>query len=424
VAANITSNRRMSSTHRYVHGLKRDGDVVHGRNELDSHADTIVLGRNFVILQYTGRECDVAPYSDSYEPIRNIPIVTGGTAITNKQTGETTILVFHEAIWMGDQLDKSLLNPNQLRHHAVIVQDNPFDSQSLHLSSHDDEITIPMYADGTVIYFLSRTPTDFELSHCRHVQLSSNSPWDPRDVQFPTTAHHMEEAIFHTIGKVRQFDLSAQDEDEPITTSIGSRLISEVKVDGSEPKDIPIPRTFATGKRYTDVSAQELSERWFIGLAQAHETIKVTTQNYTRSAILPLSRRYRADRVFEKPLLRGDFYTDTMDGRCKSVSGNRYAQIMANKDFFAVAYPMATKFGAGDSLRQFINEYGRPEKLTFDGSQEQCGKKTEFMHNVRKYSINYHVTEPYRPNHNFAEGVIREIRKKWYRIMVRRSVPQ
>ena len=128
--------------------------------------------------------------------------------------------------------------------------------------------------------------------------------------------------------------------------------------------------------------------------------------------------------MFEKPLLRGDFYTDTMDGRCKSLNGNRYAQIMANKDFFAVAYPMTNKSGAGDSLRQFINEYGRPEKLTFDGSQEQCGKKTEFMQNVRKYSINYHVTEPYRPNHNFAEGVIREIRKKWYRIMVRKSVPQ
>ena len=38
------------------------------------------------------------------------------------------------------------------------------------------------------------------------------------------------------------------------------------------------------------------------------------------------------------------------------------------------------------------------------------------MKNVRKYAIKYHVTEPERPNHNFAEGVIREIRKKWFRI--------
>ncbi len=188
--------------------------------------------------------------------------------------------------------------------------------------------------------------------------------------------------------------------------------------------DVPLPKTFAKSKRHANVTAQELSERWLIGLTQAHETIKVTTQNCIRSAVLPLSRRYRADRVFEKPLLRGEFCTDPMDGQSKSIKGNRYAQVFANKDFFAIAFPLATKAGAGDALRQFINEFGRPERLTFDGSQEQCGRKTEFMANVRKYSIDFRITEPHRPNHNFAEGVIREIRKKWFRIMVRKNVPQ
>ena len=324
---------------------------------------------------------------------------------------------------MGDQLDHSLLNPNQLRHHGVVVQDNPYDTQSLYLSSQDDEITIPMHSNGTIIYFASQTPTDFELSHCHHVNLSSNAPWNPRDMQFPRIAHHAEGAIYHTVAEVHRFDLSKQSDDEHITKLVASRLISEVQTAESN-QDVPLPRTLASGKRHADVTALELSENWFIGIAQAHETIEVTTQNFTRSAILQLSRRYRADRVYEKPLLRGDFYTDTMDGRCKSMNGNRYAQIMANKDFFAVAYPMTNKSGAGDSLRQFINEYGRPEKLTFDGSQEQCGNKTEFMQNIRKYSINYHVTEPHRPNHNFTECVIREVGKKWYRIMVRKSVPQ
>jgi hypothetical protein len=101
-----------------------------------------------------------------------------------------------------------------------------------------------------------------------------------------------------------------------------------------------------------------------------------------------------------------------MDGSCKSLKGNKYAQFMANKDFFAVAYPLYSKACAGDALRQFVNEYGRPEKLTYDGSQEQNGPKTEFMANVRKYSIDHHTTEPYQPNHNFAEAVIREVRRK------------
>ena len=71
---------------------------IHGRMELDSHADTIVLGRNAIVMHYTNRECDVAPYSDSFEPIRNVPIVTGATAVTSTTTGETLILIFNEAI--------------------------------------------------------------------------------------------------------------------------------------------------------------------------------------------------------------------------------------------------------------------------------------------------------------------------------------
>ena len=424
VAANITVNRRTRAS-KVSRTKVLAPEPFYGRMEMDSHADTIVLGKNAIVLQYTNRVCDVAPYADSYDPITDVPIVRGATAVTSPLNGETYILVFNEAIWMADHLDHSLLNPNQLRHHGVTVQDNPYSDVSLHLSSSDDEFIMSMQTDGTTIFFDSRTPTNEELAHCHHIELSSNAPWNPRDVRFPEPTHRAEEE--HPMNGINElhssdrFDLSEAREIN-ISRVISDRMISEIRVGG--PADVPIPRTFASDKRHTGISAQDLSERWFIGLAQAHETIKVTTQNCTRSAILPLSRRYRADRVFEKPLLRGDFYTDTMDGRCRSLNGNRYAQVMANKDFFAVAYPMMSKSGAGDALRQFINEYGRPEKLTFDGSQEQCGRKTEFMANIRKYSIDYHVTEPYRPNHNFAEGVIREIRKKWFRVMVRKSVPQ
>jgi hypothetical protein len=113
-----------------------------------------------------------------------------------------------------------------------------------------------------------------------------------------------------------------------------------------------------------------------------------------------------------------------MDGRHKSLDGNKYAQVFATKGFFAVAYPMESKSGAGEALRQFVHDFGRPERLISDGSREQSGKKTEFVRNIRKYSIDHRVTEPDRPNHNLAEGVIREIRKKWYRVMMKKSVPR
>ena len=87
---------------------------MHDQIELDSHAETIVFGGNFTPMQYFGRECDVTPYTDAYEAIKSVPIATAGTAWTSTETGKIYILVFHEGLWMGDQMEHSLLNPNQL----------------------------------------------------------------------------------------------------------------------------------------------------------------------------------------------------------------------------------------------------------------------------------------------------------------------
>ena len=84
-----------------------------GRLEMDSHADTCVLGQNFVIMEYSGRVCDVYPYSQEYQAIKDIPIVRGATAVQDQETGETIIIIVNEGLWYGDKLDHSLINPNQ-----------------------------------------------------------------------------------------------------------------------------------------------------------------------------------------------------------------------------------------------------------------------------------------------------------------------
>ena len=112
--------------------------------ELDSHADTIVCGSNCVILHYTGKECDVSPYTDTYEAIKSVPIVQAATAYDNPETGETTILIFNEAIWMGNLLDHTLVNPNQLRAYGITVQDNPFSTAPIYISTEDNDFIIPL----------------------------------------------------------------------------------------------------------------------------------------------------------------------------------------------------------------------------------------------------------------------------------------
>lgn len=428
------ATRRIISVHgssdcrpasRIISHVQHDSSI-YSRMELDSHADTVVLGSNCVVLSFTGRECDVSPYSDTYQAIKGVPIVSGATAWTSQSTGETYILVFHEALWMGGVLDHSLLNPNQMRQFGVIVQDNPFDADQMHIATEDDELVIPLESEGTTIFVNTRTPMEQELQEKRHIHLTSKAPWDPRDVCFPEPTRLVEEGrLASRVNQIRSVAHLDNDGDAiyQSTQQFAERLVAQVNIT-EIPSDVPTRKTVLSKERHSQVSPEELADRWCIGLTQAKNTIEVTTQTSARSALMPAGRRYRADRVFERPLLRGHFYTNTMDGRVKSLDGNKYAQVFASKEFFAVAYPMESKSSAGDGLRQFVHDYGRPEKLTFDGSREQCGKKTEFMKNVRKYSVDYHVTEPERPNHNFAEGVIREIRKKWYRIMVRKRVPQ
>ena len=39
-------------------------------------------------------------------------------------------------------------------------------------------------------------------------------------------------------------------------------------------------------------------------------------------------------------------------------------------------------------------------------------------------NINYHVSEPGHHNQNPVEGVIRELRRNWYRIIIRKHIPR
>ena len=155
-----------------------------GHIELDTHADTTVLGLNCVVVSYTGKECKVSPYSSQYEAVRNVPVVTGATVWTNAVDGTAYLLIFHESLWMGDKLDHTLVNPNQLWAYGVSVQDNPFHAK--HLSITIDDVSVELYSEGTIICGGTRTPTESELSQLPRLILTSLHDWDPHNVCFPS----------------------------------------------------------------------------------------------------------------------------------------------------------------------------------------------------------------------------------------------
>ena len=169
-----------------------------------------------------------------------------------------------------------------------------------------------------------------------------------------------------------------------INRKISSLKILELGKPSIDPgkSDVQITHTFQSSDRHLYVTAQDLSERWGISISTSTNTSKKTTQKFLRSAVLPLSRRYRMDRVLTRKNLQGDWYTDTIDARCKSLEGNKYAQVFVNRAFFSRIYPMGSKNKAGDALRLLCQEFGVPKRLTFDGSKEQINPGTEFMKQI------------------------------------------
>ena len=89
---------------------KEKGQVYVDVTELDSHADTNVVGRNTLLISYTDRVCEVSPYSNEYQPKKKVPIVSAVTEYTSA-CGENYILILNEALWMLN-LNHSLSNQN------------------------------------------------------------------------------------------------------------------------------------------------------------------------------------------------------------------------------------------------------------------------------------------------------------------------
>jgi len=148
-------------------------------------------------------------------------------------------------------MEHSLINPNQIRATGIKLCDDPTDPYR-DLGIEVEGITIPFHMEGSICSFKSRTPTDWELKNCRHIELTSDAEWEPDGLHFGL---HSESLL-----------------DAPITIS-----------------------AYKTRHRRSDISPEVLARQWGIGLATARQTLQVTTQAGIRHALHPLTRRYRTD---------------------------------------------------------------------------------------------------------------------------------
>ena len=165
-----------------------------------------------------------------------------------------------------------------------------------------------------------------------------------------------------------------EDDDSPMVGEEGPRKMAMVN----------------TRARHTELSVEEVSRKFGVGLETARKTLKATAQFGIRHAVHPLSRRYWTDVMQSKrKRLNDTFYTDTMFSGIKSIRGNTCAQVFTNGKFVHIEL-VARKSQAGEALNSMIDEVGIPDKLVFDGAKEQTGKESDFMKSVKRSSHTPH----------------------------------
>jgi hypothetical protein len=241
-----------------------------GHLELDSHADTCTAGMNARVLAYTNKICEVSPYHPQYKAVQNVPIAQVGVAYTHPDTGTTFILVLNQALYV-KELPHTLINPNQLRCHGIIVDDCPRHlspdpekaKHSIFMPEYD--LRLPLAMKGILSYLPVRYPTDKELDSCQWIELTSDKEWDPHAQDYAE--------------KERLVDIAAD-------TPIHDRIIASFNSSSSNPLElyqhvnpdhIQVAVTESHTRRYA-ISPEKLASKWNIGLDTAKRTLDATTQ--------------------------------------------------------------------------------------------------------------------------------------------------
>ena len=134
------------------------------------------------ILAYTNQKCNVAPYSDGYEPVMDVTIVHAKTRYTISN-GRNFILVLNEALYMPN-LPHSLVNQNQIQNFRIVIQDNPYLRDPMNLRSPENDFIACLESTGTIIHSNAWSPTSDELNKSPRLHLALQQPWDPYNVRF------------------------------------------------------------------------------------------------------------------------------------------------------------------------------------------------------------------------------------------------
>jgi hypothetical protein len=159
--------------------------------ELDSHADTCVLGRHALITLDHHRPVAIMGYNESLGT-KTYKTVSGMVAYTDPKTGRMLHLIINQAIHV-PHLDHHLLCPMQCRMNDVIVDETPTflaikptdQTHALTVPNPDDPsqtLTLPCTLRGvtSLLHVRNVTADDFYNDNIPRIDLTLETlTWDP-----------------------------------------------------------------------------------------------------------------------------------------------------------------------------------------------------------------------------------------------------
>jgi hypothetical protein len=245
---------------------------------------------------------------------KDLRIISGAMAYDSPDTGETIILIVHQAIH-NPNVRHNLLCPIQLRTNDNTVNErpkfltvNPTDQDHVIIVRNpgEDELRIPLRLRGTTSCFPTRRPTAQEFAECRQMELTYDDPdWDPSTQSY----EEQESALTDNAGRLLEtgdrttsrFIKTVKNEsrnsariiaemgsqDTAILLDIDPRLYEAEFGHQIDENAIVRDLSATSTKRKDRVDGAILARNWGIGLEAAAKTVEVTTQRGARTTLHP-----------------------------------------------------------------------------------------------------------------------------------------
>ena len=354
-------------------------NILHSAIELDSHADSPVVGRSAFVIEKLGRKVKVAGFSDALGEPLLVDVVNAAVVYDCVMTGRSYVMILRNALHI-PSMEECLIHPIMMRLRGIEVDECPkFLSKTPSVCNHsiyfpDQDLRIPLMLDGIISCLPCRTPDREELMSLDILELTPDLPsWNPHTHLYK----EQEDAMVDFRGQVkdtarRTFVISSVcsiiDEPQLLTSSIEENFgVSAIHTnDGSVSK----------------IDPKELARLWNISHDLAKQTLRNTTQLCPRNVEdITLHRRYHTnDRMLRYRHLQIPLYSDTMFASKrigKSIRNYTCTQVFASDFGWVRIQNLYFERDASKAFKALFKEVGVPNKLIMDGARSQVAGDTK-----------------------------------------------